>query len=114
MDEKHRCSWAGSNPMMQHYHDTEWGVPIRDPRMLWETLILEGFQAGLSWGINIPKTGSYPISPSRWGLHLSQASIACVELRMDSDERERKLCRFRGRGVAFDNAPNKSARILNL
>jgi hypothetical protein len=34
---------------MEAYHDTEWGVPVRDPRMLWEMLILEGFQAGLSW-----------------------------------------------------------------
>lgn len=35
--------------MYEHYHDEEWGVPLRDPRMLWETLMLEGFQAGLSW-----------------------------------------------------------------
>lgn len=40
---------------MQHYHDTEWGVPERDPRMLWETLMLEGFQAGLSWQIILRK-----------------------------------------------------------
>jgi DNA-3-methyladenine glycosylase I len=40
---------------MQHYHDTEWGVPERDPRMLWETLMLEGFQAGLSWEIILRK-----------------------------------------------------------
>lgn len=43
MDIKQRCGWAGSNPLMQIYHDTEWGVPQRDPRMLWETLMLEGF-----------------------------------------------------------------------
>ena len=46
-----RCAWAGSDPLMVEYHDTEWGVPERDPRMLWETLMLEGFQAGLSWSI---------------------------------------------------------------
>jgi DNA-3-methyladenine glycosylase I len=46
-----RCSWAQSDPMMRHYHDTEWGVPVRDSRLLWETLMLEGFQAGLSWSI---------------------------------------------------------------
>lgn len=40
---------------MQHYHDTEWAVPERDPRMLWETLMLEGFQAGLSWEIILRK-----------------------------------------------------------
>jgi DNA-3-methyladenine glycosylase I len=40
---------------MQAYHDTEWGVPVRDARMLWETLMLEGFQAGLSWQIILRK-----------------------------------------------------------
>lgn len=44
-----RCSWAESDPLMRDYHDTEWGFPQRDPRMLWEMLMLEGFQAGLSW-----------------------------------------------------------------
>lgn len=44
-----RCTWAGSDPLMQQYHDEEWGVPEHDSRMLWETLMLEGFQAGLSW-----------------------------------------------------------------
>lgn len=44
-----RCGWAGSDPLMQAYHDTEWGVPQRDSCMLWEMLMLEGFQAGLSW-----------------------------------------------------------------
>ena len=44
-----RCTWAESNELMQAYHDTEWGVPQRDSRMLWEMLMLEGFQAGLSW-----------------------------------------------------------------
>lgn len=44
-----RCPWAGSDPQMQAYHDTEWGVPERDARALWEKLQLDGFQAGLSW-----------------------------------------------------------------
>ncbi|MGR3249675.1 MAG: DNA-3-methyladenine glycosylase I [Paracoccus sp. (in: a-proteobacteria)] len=44
-----RCDWCGSDPLYQHYHDTEWGVPERDPRALWEKLVLDGFQAGLSW-----------------------------------------------------------------
>jgi DNA-3-methyladenine glycosylase I len=46
---KHRCAWAQGDPLMQVYHDKEWGVPQRDGRMLWEMLMLEGFQAGLSW-----------------------------------------------------------------
>lgn len=44
-----RCAWCGSDPLYQHYHDAEWGVPQHDARMLWEMLMLEGFQAGLSW-----------------------------------------------------------------
>ena len=44
-----RCAWAGSDALMQAYHDDEWGVAERDPRALWECLMLEGFQAGLSW-----------------------------------------------------------------
>jgi len=44
-----RCSWAGSDPVYIEYHDKEWGVPQFDSRSLWEMLMLEGFQAGLSW-----------------------------------------------------------------
>ena len=44
-----RCSWAGPDQIYIDYHDTEWGVPQHDGRALWEQLILEGYQAGLSW-----------------------------------------------------------------
>jgi len=44
-----RCVWAGNDPLMQAYHDEEWGVPEHDPRALWEKLMLDGFQAGLAW-----------------------------------------------------------------
>jgi DNA-3-methyladenine glycosylase I len=44
-----RCSWANGTPLMAAYHDEEWGVPERDSRALWEKLVLDGFQAGLSW-----------------------------------------------------------------
>ena len=47
--EPHRCTWAESDPMLRTYHDEEWGVPERDSRALYEKLILDGFQAGLSW-----------------------------------------------------------------
>ena len=50
MTESHgRCGWCGTDPLYVTYHDTEWGVPERDPRVLWEKLVLDGFQAGLSW-----------------------------------------------------------------
>ncbi|HET9793619.1 MAG TPA: DNA-3-methyladenine glycosylase I [Thermoanaerobaculia bacterium] len=44
-----RCPWAGTDPLYVAYHDVEWGVPVRDDRVLFEFLVLEGFQAGLSW-----------------------------------------------------------------
>lgn len=44
-----RCGWPGLDPVYIDYHDTEWGVPEYDSRALWEKLILDGFQAGLSW-----------------------------------------------------------------
>jgi DNA-3-methyladenine glycosylase I len=48
-DHKHRCWWPGTDPLYVSYHDTEWGVPEHDDRALFEKLILDGFQAGLSW-----------------------------------------------------------------
>jgi DNA-3-methyladenine glycosylase I len=44
-----RCGWVGNDPLMIQYHDVEWGVPCHDDRELFERLMLEGFQAGLSW-----------------------------------------------------------------
>ncbi|WBU53774.1 DNA-3-methyladenine glycosylase I [Paracoccus sp. SCSIO 75233] len=44
-----RCGWCGPDPIYVDYHDTEWGVPEYDARALWEKLVLDGFQAGLSW-----------------------------------------------------------------
>jgi DNA-3-methyladenine glycosylase I len=48
-DGLHRCPWPGDDPLYLAYHDTEWGVPDYDDRALFEKLILDGFQAGLSW-----------------------------------------------------------------
>jgi DNA-3-methyladenine glycosylase I len=56
---KSRCAWAESDPLMREYHDTEWGVPVRDSRELWELLMLEGFQAGLAWIIVLRKRDSF-------------------------------------------------------
>ncbi len=44
-----RCEWAGDDPLMQKYHDKEWSVPKHDERRLFEDLVLDGAQAGLSW-----------------------------------------------------------------
>ena len=48
-DGRHRCPWATRDPLYVAYHDTEWGMPERDSRALYEKLVLDGFQAGLSW-----------------------------------------------------------------
>jgi DNA-3-methyladenine glycosylase I len=57
-----RCGWAGTDPLMIEYHDREWGVPLRDDRRLFELLMLEGAQAGLSWSTILKKREGYRIA----------------------------------------------------
>ncbi len=57
--DKTRCEWCGSDPMYVTYHDTEWGVPCHDDQVLFEFLILEGAQAGLSWITVLKKRENY-------------------------------------------------------
>ena len=59
MTTKARCPWAGSDPLYLRYHDDEWGVPSHDDRHLFEMLILEGAQAGLSWITILRKRAAY-------------------------------------------------------
>ena len=54
-----RCAWAQNDPLMREYHDREWGVPEFDSRALWELLMLEGFQAGLSWIVVLRKREAF-------------------------------------------------------
>ena len=54
-----RCAWAGSDPLYVAYHDQEWGVPVHDDRLMFEFLILEGAQAGLSWATILKKRENY-------------------------------------------------------
>ena len=56
---KKRCEWCGDNPLYLAYHDEEWGVPVRDDRLLFEFLVLEGAQAGLSWLTILKKRQNY-------------------------------------------------------
>jgi DNA-3-methyladenine glycosylase I len=56
---KNRCIWCGEDPLYIDYHDNEWGVPIHDDRLLFEFLILEGAQAGLSWITILKKRDNY-------------------------------------------------------
>lgn len=59
MRPKQRCPWAGTDPLMIAYHDNEWGRPVHDDRTLFEFLILEGAQAGLSWMTILRKRAAY-------------------------------------------------------
>lgn len=54
-----RCDWVPDDPLYQKYHDEEWGVPVHDDRLLFEFLILEGAQAGLSWATILKKRDNY-------------------------------------------------------
>src|SRR5438309_11233043 len=57
-----RCAWADGDPLLRAYHDEEWGVPEYDSRALWEKLMLDGFQAGLSWLTILRKRNRLPRS----------------------------------------------------
>jgi DNA-3-methyladenine glycosylase I len=59
MDDKCGCVWANSDPELKKYHDHEWGRPVHDDRLLFEFLILEGAQAGLSWKTVLLKRDAY-------------------------------------------------------
>ena len=59
MADKKRCAWSGDDPLMIAYHDQEWGVPLHDDRALFEFLVLEGAQAGLSWRTILRKRTAY-------------------------------------------------------
>lgn len=70
-----RCPWCGTDPIYVAYHDSEWGVPERGSRALWEKLVLDGFQAGLSWITILRKRDAFraafagfdPRTVARWG-----------------------------------------------
>ena len=57
-----RCTWCGTEPIYVAYHDTDWGVPERDGRALWEKLVLDGFQAGLSWITILKKRENFRVA----------------------------------------------------
>jgi DNA-3-methyladenine glycosylase I len=62
MNEKTRCGWTGTESLMIEYHDEEWGVPLHDDRKLFEFLILDGAQAGLSWSTILNKRENYRLA----------------------------------------------------
>jgi DNA-3-methyladenine glycosylase I len=61
MDDQ-RCAWVGSDPLMIAYHDTEWGVPVHDDQKLFEFMVLDAMQAGLSWRIVLQKRENFELA----------------------------------------------------
>jgi DNA-3-methyladenine glycosylase I len=64
--KKKRCGWSGTDPLYVTYHDEEWGVPVHDDRVLFEFLVLEGAQAGLSWITILRKRAAYRLAFDRF------------------------------------------------
>jgi len=58
-NNKKTCSWPGNNPLMNQYHDKEWGVPVHNDKKLFEFIVLDGFQAGLSWSTILNKRENF-------------------------------------------------------
>ena len=80
----HRCGWAEGDPLLRAYHDEEWGVPEYDSRALWEKLMLDGFQAGLSWTIILRKRAAFRKAFHQFDPEAVAALIAaCREGRID-------------------------------
>lgn len=112
----HRCAWAeGGDALMAQYHDEEWGVPQHDPRMLWEMLMLEGFQAGLSWRTVLHKREAFrqafagfdPVKVARFGDKqveklLADPGIIRSRAKIDASIAGARIyCDMRERGEGF-------------
>jgi DNA-3-methyladenine glycosylase I len=100
-----RCAWSGSDPLYLDYHDREWGVPVHDDRLLFEFLILEGAQAGLSWLTILKKRENYRRAFDRFELHkvakyderkvaalLADAGIVRNRLKVNAAIRNAQVC----------------------
>ena len=110
-----RCAWCGTDPLYVAYHDTEWGVPERDARALWEKLVLDGFQAGLAWITILRKRESFraafdgfdPEKVARYGEAdrarlLADPGIVRSAAKIDATIRGARIwCDMRERGEDF-------------
>jgi DNA-3-methyladenine glycosylase I len=117
MTNRHRCAWAEDDPLMSAYHDEEWGVPQRDSRMLWEMLMLEGFQAGLAWITVLRKreafrkafAGFNPRTISRFGEArvsrlMADAGIIRARAKIEATIRGAQIyCEMEERGERFSD-----------
>ncbi len=85
-DIRQRCAWAGTDPLYTAYHDEEWGVPVHDDRQLFEFLILEGAQAGLSWITVLRKRENYRKAFAAFDpVKVSRFNAAKIEKLMENE-----------------------------
>jgi len=98
---KTRCAWAGTDPLYVAYHDDEWGVPVHDDHTLFEFLILEGAQAGLSWATILKKRPNYRLAFD----HFNPAVIASYD--------EKKVAELLSNPGIVRNRLKVNAAILN-
>jgi len=117
MATKTRCMWSESDDLMRTYHDEEWGVPQHDSRMLWEMLMLEGFQAGLAWIIILRKRDAFrkafakfnPEKVARFGKAdinrlMADAGIVRARAKIEATIRGAQLyCEMKDAGETFDD-----------
>jgi DNA-3-methyladenine glycosylase I len=92
--ENSRCDWCGSLPIYVNYHDEEWGVPEYDSRALWEKLVLDGFQAGLSWLTILKKRDAFRAAFTGFDPEKVAAFTAADVQRLLTDE---GIVRHRGK-----------------
>jgi DNA-3-methyladenine glycosylase I len=86
VNERARCGWATSDPLYARYHDEEWGVPVHDDRRLFELLLLEGAQAGLSWLTILRKREGYAKAFSGFDPRKIARYDAAKKARLMADE----------------------------
>jgi DNA-3-methyladenine glycosylase I len=112
---RQRCDWVGDDTLMRDYHDQEWGVPQRDGRMLWEMLMLEGFQAGLAWITVLRKRDAFrqafagfdPARVARFGEQdivrlMADAGIIRARAKIEATIRGAQIyCEMEERGESF-------------
>jgi DNA-3-methyladenine glycosylase I len=115
MTNHRRCAWAEGDLLMRAYHDEEWGVPQHDARMLWEMLMLEGFQAGLAWIIVLRKRDAFrkafarfdPQKVARFGKNdierlMGDAGIVRARAKIEATIRGAQIyCEMEERGERF-------------
>lgn len=112
-----RCKWAGNDPLMQNYHDFEWGVASHDDRYLFEMLTLEGAQAGLSWQLILNKREAYRAAFHTFSVTacaaLTDDELEEIRLQTDVIKNKLKIRSVRSNAVAFQKIQTEFGSFAN-